>query len=280
MAKVISSYFPHDSNARFDIKIRRLRKVLGAEGYGIYWMVIEVLREQESFEYPIKDIDLLADEFNTSLEKVTAVIKSFELFELNDDKTFYSTSLIARLEPYLKKSNNARLAANKRWENARKSKGMHANALQQHYEGNADAMQIEEKRLEEKRREKNIKDSLSKKKFSDDSIEIKFSKLLYDLIKERNPNQKKPNFQDWAKNIDLMIRIDKRSEREIEGSIRWSQKDGFWQDNILSTKKLRQKFDQLYLRAKNGKYKQIKPAITETELREFSESILADDRYK
>ena len=122
MAKILSSYFPHDSDARLDIKIRRLRKALGAEGYGIYWMILEVLREQEFFEYPIGDIDLLADEFKTSIDKVTAVIRSFELFEFNDDKTFYSTSLIARLEPYLQKSINARAAANKRWEEAKKLK--------------------------------------------------------------------------------------------------------------------------------------------------------------
>jgi len=88
------------------------------------------------------------------------------------------------------------------------------------------------------------------KEFSKDSTEYRLSKLLFDLIKERDSKHKKPNLQTWAKQIDLMIRIDKRSEKEIEDCIRWAQNDSFWQNNILSTSKLRKQFDQLYLKSK------------------------------
>jgi hypothetical protein len=37
-------YFPHFYNARHDRKIKRLRKDLGIEGYGIFFMLLEVLR--------------------------------------------------------------------------------------------------------------------------------------------------------------------------------------------------------------------------------------------
>ena len=50
-------YFPHFSNARHDRKIKRLRKELGAEGYGIYFMILEILREQTGFKYPLEDIN-------------------------------------------------------------------------------------------------------------------------------------------------------------------------------------------------------------------------------
>ena len=36
-------YFPHFSNARTDRKLRRVRKDLGLEGYGIYFMLLEVM---------------------------------------------------------------------------------------------------------------------------------------------------------------------------------------------------------------------------------------------
>ena len=85
--------------------------------------------------------------------------------------------------------------------------------------------------------------------FSIDSKEYKLSKLLYDLILLRNPKHKEPKLQSWSKHIDLMIRIDKRDVDEIEHIIKWSQKDEFWQDNILSTNKLRKQYDQLYLKA-------------------------------
>jgi len=95
------------------------------------------------------------------------------------------------------------------------------------------------------------------------SSEMRLSKLLFDLMRENNPNVKEPNFQVWAKHIDLMKRIDKRTDIEIEGAIRWSQGNDFWCSNILSTSKLRKQYDRLYLEAKkekdrkNGASKQI-----------------------
>jgi hypothetical protein len=42
-------------------------------------------------------------------------------------------------------------------------------------------------------------------------------------MKLNNPKVKEPNFTSWAKHIDLMIRIDKRTPEEIEKMIIWSQ---------------------------------------------------------
>ena len=41
-------YFSHDSNAKDDPKCMLLIEELQLEGYGIYWILIEVLREQEN----------------------------------------------------------------------------------------------------------------------------------------------------------------------------------------------------------------------------------------
>ena len=38
-----TSYFSHDSNARNDEKILAVRMKYGAEGYGIYFMILERL---------------------------------------------------------------------------------------------------------------------------------------------------------------------------------------------------------------------------------------------
>ena len=76
--------------------------------------------------------------------------------------------------------------------------------------------------------------------------------LLLDLIIERNPKHKKPNLRKWEIHIDRLIRIDKRKPEIIEQVIRWCQSDDFWQDNILSTEKLRKQFDQLFLKMNKG----------------------------
>jgi len=88
----------------------------------------------------------------------------------------------------------------------------------------------------------------SSKKFADNSDEIKLSKLLFNLIKKRNPSHLEPDLQKWAYEIDKMIRLDKRNPKKIEEVIQWCQADDFWQNNILSTKKLRNQYDQLILK--------------------------------
>jgi hypothetical protein len=54
----------------------------------------------------------------------------------------------------------------------------------------------------------------------------------------------------WAKDIDKMIRLDKREPREIAEVVRWCQKDSFWSQNILSGLKLREQYDKLILKMK------------------------------
>ena len=93
-------YFPHFSNARHDRKVKRITKELGVEGYGIYFMILEVLREQTDLKYPVQDIDLLADEFRTSEQKVRTVISNYDLFTIDEDEMFFSPKLFLYLEPY------------------------------------------------------------------------------------------------------------------------------------------------------------------------------------
>jgi len=83
------------------------------------------------------------------------------------------------------------------------------------------------------------------------SDEVRLSRLLYDLIVEKKPDFKMPNLQQWAKHIGLMIRLDHRTPENIEAVIRWCQADQFWHVNILSTAKLREKYDQLDMKRRN-----------------------------
>ena len=65
------------------------------------------------------------------------------------------------------------------------------------------------------------------------------------------PNFKTPNIDNWVKDIDKAIRLDKRTKRELINAIDfiYSPKGTFWQANILSGAKLREKFDTLEMQA-------------------------------
>lgn len=94
-------YFPHFCNARHDRKVRRIRKELGIEGYGIFFMLLEILREQTDYKYPMIDIDLLADEMGTSEQKIRTVICNYGLFQLDEKENFFSSKMIMYLQPYI-----------------------------------------------------------------------------------------------------------------------------------------------------------------------------------
>ena len=102
-------YFPHFSNARQDRKLKRAMKQLGIEAYAIYFMLLEVLRDQSELIYPMEDIDLLADEFGTSEQKVRTVICNYGLFEVDEDDYFFSPKFYEYLTPYLEQKERNRI---------------------------------------------------------------------------------------------------------------------------------------------------------------------------
>lgn len=113
-----SFYFSHDSNARNDVKIIKLRRQLGMEGYGIYWCLIEMLRDAPGNKLPIESIDDIAFSINCSKEKVEAVIRNYDLFMIVDE-TFFSDRLIRSMNQYkeLKSSRSkaGKIGMEKRW---------------------------------------------------------------------------------------------------------------------------------------------------------------------
>jgi len=75
---------------------------------------------------------------------------------------------------------------------------------------------------------------------------------MFAKIHDLNNKTKEPNFQAWAKTIRLMRERDKRTREEIIDVFTWANKDSFWQSNVLSPTKLRDKFDQLTMRIQGG----------------------------
>ncbi|PEU80197.1 hypothetical protein CN394_14590 [Bacillus anthracis] len=100
-------------------------------------------------------------------------------------------------------------------------------------------------------KEKEKEKKTSRHKF--ETCDTNGAKYLFEKIKDNNPKQKEPNFDSWANDFRLMREKDNRELQEIKDVIDWCQADPFWQGNILSPKKLREKFDQLTIQMKSKK---------------------------
>jgi hypothetical protein len=103
-------WFTHDSNSKDDPKCVLLIEQLGLEGYGCFWVLVETLRDQVQYKYPLALIPALARRFNITIEKMRAVILNYGLFKITSDEFFFSDSLIERMKVLENKREFARLA--------------------------------------------------------------------------------------------------------------------------------------------------------------------------
>lgn len=139
----MNNFFSHDSNARNSDKLIPLRAKLGAEGYGIYFMILERLREEPTYT-SVKDYNMLAFDLRVDAAKVKAVVEDFGLFVFTDDgKYFYSEGFIRRMKIKDQQSQSAQKAAEIRWAKEREKKKL----MRAQCERNANAVQEKERKV-------------------------------------------------------------------------------------------------------------------------------------
>ena len=93
--------------------------------------------------------------------------------------------------------------------------------------------------------------------FKDGSFEIRCVDMIINSCLKTFPNSKVPQSltdkQKWAVEIDRMKRIDKRSEEDIVNALDYAITDSFWQTNIRSAKKFREKFETLIVQSRKNR---------------------------
>lgn len=157
-------YFSHDSNARQDPKILAMRSVYKSEGYGWYWIIIEMMREQSGYTLDIQSKyiwNAFALEMQCEAEKaqefITECVSEFKLFQ-SDGERIWSESLLRRMKIKEQKSEKARQSALARWQNSsnqsstnEEKDNRNANAMRTQCERNA----IKGNEIEKKKEKKN-----------------------------------------------------------------------------------------------------------------------------
>ena len=157
--KELTSYFPHDSNARNSDKLIRLRMRHKASGYGVFFMILERLREEPEY-MSVKDYNMIAFDLREDASLIKSVIEDFGLFVFTEDgKYFYSESFKKRMgykdDKSKKRSEAGKKGVAKRWG---KKESEIANAT----ENDSNAIAKVEKTIAskgKKRKENNIGDS-------------------------------------------------------------------------------------------------------------------------
>ena len=190
------TYFNHDSTARNDYRIIKLRATLGYEGYGVFWAVLELLFTEEN-KICISQYNILSYGLQCDSKILKQVIEDFDLFVI-EDGCFYSRRLNNQIEEINNKSSRAKANASKRWSNA--------TAMQSHSNGNASK---EDKSKEDKTKLNNILirlDAFQKTVFNIKDIDINDKKAFIDYWTEANKSGTKMRFE-LEKTWDLKRRL-------------------------------------------------------------------------
>lgn len=166
-------YFSHDSNAITDTKILNMRADYGLEGYGLFWAIIEMMRNEENYKLTLdkntyRAIQTLTNTKIDVEEYIQNCINDYKLF-LNEGDSFYSKSLLRRMIEKDKKSEIAREKANARW-------NKNATVMQQQCSSNANKV----KESKEKKNKVNKKEQEEKIHFAElvTMTNVEYEKLV------------------------------------------------------------------------------------------------------
>lgn len=196
-------YFSHDSNALTDTKILNMRADYGLEGYGLYWAIIEMMRNEEDYqlEFSKNTFRAIKTLTNTTIDiekYIKDCIEDYKLFQQQDEK-FYSNSLLKRMLIKDKKSAIAREKAQKRWNS-------NAIDMQEQCPSNANKeKEIKENKIKNKRKEEKefVPPSLEdvKKYVLDKKLSVE-AEQFYNFFTEGNWIDSKGNkVKNWKQKI-------------------------------------------------------------------------------
>lgn len=169
-----SFWFKHDNNARNDEKILELRSRFGAEGYGIYWMIVETMAEDEQGYISFRLLGGLSLGYGVAIGRLSEIIGvaiELCLFHEKDGKIF-SNRMLQHKEDRKNLSEYGKNGAKKRWLGYGEANGGP--------NGVAIANRIADKKREDKKREE-----IRGKGFSEDGMSVIFEDGSSQILGQR-----------------------------------------------------------------------------------------------
>lgn len=155
-------YFSHNGNARNDEKSIAVRMKYQWEGYGLFWALVEKLRESTDYKLS-KDYNLIAYDLRVDAGIIKSIVEDFGLFVFTEDgKYFYSERLNNSMNLMNSKSQKARDSVNKRWEKNKKNNKIHernTNVIPNYTNvipNDTNVIQIKESKVKESKRKERV----------------------------------------------------------------------------------------------------------------------------
>ena len=173
----------------------------GAKGYGIYFMIIEILRDAVEYKISSKNIDSIIYEIREDKEIIIDIIKNYDLFVIDKD-FFYSKSLKRRMsffdEKKKKRSKAGKKGMKKRWDSSLQKHNDVITPLYQSYNNDITPLyQNDNDVITSKVKESKVnkKESVKRKKFTKPKLSEIHS--YFKFLKAANPKEISERFENY-----------------------------------------------------------------------------------
>ncbi|MBO5706763.1 MAG: DUF4373 domain-containing protein [Bacteroidaceae bacterium] len=121
------NYIPHPSNCRVSSALVRMLMREGVEGYGIYWMLLEILRDCPNYSTSYAPDSFAYAMHCSDLDKVSRICKDYGLFEIDKEGEIRSPWLCEVMGEYDDRKQKLREAGKRgaahRWGGAASNNG-------------------------------------------------------------------------------------------------------------------------------------------------------------
>lgn len=238
-------WFKHQSDARNSLKLRKVRRKYGGDGYAIYWFCLEAIAydvDKDNLTFDLKeDSETIGFELNIQEKRVEEIIRYMVEIGLFESSNNVITCL--KLAESIDKSmtNSPKMRAwigNKTLPKPSKSVMTGGDRVSTCHE-----LEVEVEVEEDNKPIVQPEAKPSKYKFNDD--QMNFANAMYQSILNVAPATKKPNLEAWANTARLINEIDGINLMYAWNVFSWANRDPFWQTNILSADKFRKQYAQL-----------------------------------
>jgi len=223
-------YFPHDDNAKDDPRTLKMIFEHGVEAYGIYWILLELLRPEREWKLAVDMLKIHAARYNTTYDKCLNVVENTGLFIVDDEGNFYSPAFTRRMKKIEQMREQKRMAG-KRSGEARRAKSnesndneQRSNSVQTEPEQKGTGVEQERKGKETKGKKKKSKKETIKER---NNRRIEEVKEYYLSEAEGHPLQKWIVEQKFTYVMQLEIQITREQCTDILG--------GWKKENVKST---------------------------------------------
>lgn len=239
-------------------KIKRIRKMPEGNNIILIWVFLIAeagrcnrnggLYLTDLLPFSVEDLAIEFDFEPDTIRLALTVLEKYEMIHVFDDVIF-----IKNWEKYqnIDGMEKIREQTRLRVQNYRQKQLCNVTCNATVTDCNATELEID-KEIEEDNN--NIPSKTNLKIFSPEDKEYLLAEYLSKKISERlnKPLKDEKTLQKWSAEFEKMIRLDKYSIEEIKEVLIFSQKNNFWQSNILSASKFRKQYLTLLAQMKSN----------------------------